>query len=277
MFKPLSILLLAGCQFALTAASQDRSAPPKAAVASESADTDTTETILEAPEVRARAMVAEWEERLGSLEDIARSTSSGQLPDGAAGELQAVVDEMELHVATGHEELLARALRLGALIRAASEEKGRGRVPFWRGPGEAVRVARLLWSPIVHDLGSFGALGAALERGLEADERRTAKLRDSATKMRTKKSFVPPRRLGVNRLRYPPAAKAAALEAHVEVRYLVEDDGTPVVLDVPTAGVPTSLLLAAVSAVGEWTFEPATVGGDGVPAESTITFEFKDQ
>jgi TonB family protein len=72
---------------------------------------------------------------------------------------------------------------------------------------------------------------------------------------------------------YTPAAKEARITGTVILRVLVGRTGE--VEDVELLkGLPKGLDAAAVTAVRQWRFEPATADGKPVPARATLTFNF---
>jgi TonB family protein len=72
---------------------------------------------------------------------------------------------------------------------------------------------------------------------------------------------------------YPPAAKEARITGTVILRVLVGRTGEVEDVEV-LKGLPKGLSAAAVAAVRQWRFEPATVDGKPVPARTTLTFNF---
>jgi len=72
---------------------------------------------------------------------------------------------------------------------------------------------------------------------------------------------------------YTPAAKEARITGTVVVRVLVGTAGEVEEVEI-LKGLPKGLDAAAVNAVRQWRFEPATVGGKPVPARATLTFNF---
>jgi TonB family protein len=72
---------------------------------------------------------------------------------------------------------------------------------------------------------------------------------------------------------YPPAAKEARIKGTVILRVLVDRTGEVEDVEV-LKGLPKGLSDAAVTAVRQWRFEPATVDGKPVPARFTLTFNF---
>lgn len=72
---------------------------------------------------------------------------------------------------------------------------------------------------------------------------------------------------------YPPAAKDARIQGTVILHVLVGKTGEVEDVEV-LKGLPKGLSEAAVAAVRQWRFEPATVDGKPVPARTTLTFNF---
>lgn len=228
------------------------------------------------PEARARAMVKDWQDLLTELEGSVRNADEEAIQE-IRGRVVELVDKMTLHVATGHEELLARALRL--LDLAAPRQPLRQRLSGPRGslftPAQSLHLARQLWPAVTEDLAKFGDGGEALQRGLREHDRKARKLREEAAKAREKRDFVPPNRQGSFEHRYPPPATAAGVEAVVQVRYLIDEDGIPFAPEVQSPDVPSSLLLAGLRTVMDARYEPAMVGTRMVPAEETIAVRFE--
>lgn len=72
---------------------------------------------------------------------------------------------------------------------------------------------------------------------------------------------------------YPSAAKEARVQGTVILHVLVGKNGEVEDVEV-LKGLPKGLSEAAVAAVRQWRFEPATVDGKPVPARATLTFNF---
>ena len=72
---------------------------------------------------------------------------------------------------------------------------------------------------------------------------------------------------------YTPAAKDARIEGTVILHVLVGKTGEVEDVEV-LKGLPKGLSEAAVAAVRQWRFEPATVDRKPVPARTTLTFNF---
>lgn len=72
---------------------------------------------------------------------------------------------------------------------------------------------------------------------------------------------------------YPPAAKEARIAGTVILRVLVGRTGEVEDVEI-LKDLPKGLGTAAVAAVRQWRFEPATVDGKPVPARATLTFNF---
>jgi TonB family protein len=72
---------------------------------------------------------------------------------------------------------------------------------------------------------------------------------------------------------YTPAAKEARIEGTVILRVLVGRTGEVEDVEV-LKGLPKGLSEAAVTALRQWRFEPATVDGKPVPARMTLTVNF---
>lgn len=217
-------------------------------------------------------MVTRWQDLLTELEKAAREADLDTLEAKYPG----LMEGLSIHVATGHEELIASAFRILAsieVLRSRSEQPLDPRLPHY-GATHTLQLARQLWPPIMDDLDAFGELRAPLERAFQEAEREATALRVRAAEMRAKRNFVPPNLQGSREFRYPPAAKAAGLEAVVRVRYLIGEDGVPVFPEVLDHDVPSSLLVAVLEAVLASRFEPAMVGSRLVPAEDTVTVRF---
>lgn len=227
-------------------------------------------------ETRARELVADWQGRLDELEAIARD-GERQSMSAAKHLLLNLSAEMSQHVATGHEELIARTFRLKALLEVVPRRGDRRKAydPQLQAV-EAIGIARLFSQSAAADFSSFGSQGGVLEKGLTAGQRKLVKLQQSAAKMESEDRVFPPRRTGGVHDLYPRAARLAELEAKVEVHYLVDEDGTPWILDIPTPEAPTSLVLAAIRAVSDASYEPATLNGKAVSATASTTFDFRD-
>jgi TonB family protein len=74
--------------------------------------------------------------------------------------------------------------------------------------------------------------------------------------------------------RYPEEAKLAGAEGYVQLRAVIQRDGTlgPItVLDAPHP----ALAEAAREAVGQWLYEPARLNGDPVEVETAIQIRFR--
>lgn len=228
------------------------------------------------PEARARAMVGRWRDLVVKLEDSVRRADENALQE-MRGPAEELLDEMVLHVATGHEELLARALRLRDLVAPARSTMWRVLLP--RTPRltstRYLHLARQLWPPVTQELEAFGDPGRTLRRELRDLDRRAEKLRKEAHKARSKKDFVPPNRQGSHEIRYPPAAGAVDVESVVRIRYLVDEGGVPFAPEVLDEDVPSSLLLAGLQTVLAARYEPAMVGTRMVPAEITMAVRFE--
>ena len=72
---------------------------------------------------------------------------------------------------------------------------------------------------------------------------------------------------------YTPAAKEARIEGTVILRVLVGRTGEVEGVEI-LKGLPKGLSAAAVAAIRQWRFEPATVDGKPVPARATLTVNF---
>lgn len=72
---------------------------------------------------------------------------------------------------------------------------------------------------------------------------------------------------------YTPAAKEARITGTVILRVLVGRTGEVEDVEV-LKGLPKGLSAAAVTAVRQFRFEPATADGRPVPARMTLTFNF---
>lgn len=263
----LSVGLLSLLAMPLAAQESGEAATP--APIEESAGITTTS---DPPEERARAMVTRWQDLLTELEDAAREADLDTLEAKYPG----FMEEISVHVATGHEELIARAFRIMAsieVLQSRSEPPPDSPSPHF-GATHTLQLARQLWPPIADGLDAFGELSEPLEQASQEAEHEAKELRERAAQMRADRNFVPPNLQGSREFRYPPAAKAAGLEAVVRVRYLIDEDGVPVFPEVLDHDVPSSLLTAALEAILASRFEPAMVGSRLVPAEDTVTVRF---
>lgn len=228
------------------------------------------------PEARARAMVGRWRDLVAELEDAVRQADEDALEE-MHGPVAELLNEMTFHVATGHEELLARALRLSGLVAPRLPKRNRFHAPqisLFTTAG-SLHLARQLWPPVTEDLDEFGTAGSVLRRELRDLDERAKELRKHAARAREKKNFVAPARQGSHEFRYPPAAEAAGVEAVVQIRYLIDEDGVPFAPEIQNRDVPSSLLLAGLHTVLAARYEPAMVGTRLVPAEETIAVRFE--
>lgn len=228
------------------------------------------------PEARARAMARRWRDRVAELEASVRQADEDALQE-MYGPVAELLNEMTFHVATGHEELLARALRLSDLVAPRLPNRKRFRAPQISPftTARSLHLARQLWPPVTEDLDEFGAAGSTLRRELRDLDQRAEELRKHAAKVRTKKNFVTPNRQGSHEIRYPPAAEVAGVEAVVRIRYLIDEDGVPFAPEIQNRDVPSSLLLAGLHTVLAARYEPAMIGTRLVPAEKTVAVRFE--
>lgn len=228
------------------------------------------------PEARARAMVGRWRDLVAELEDSVRQADEEALQE-MRGPVVKLLNEMTFHVATGHEELLARALRLSGLVapRLPKRKRFPAQQDSLNSAARSLHLARQLWPPVTEDLDDFGAVGSVLQRELRDLDRRAEELRKHAAKVRAKKNFVAPNRQGSHEIRYPPAAEAAGVEAVVRIRYLIDEDGLPFAPEIQNRDLPSSLLLAGVHTVLAARYEPAMVRTRLVPAEENIALRFE--
>jgi periplasmic protein TonB len=74
---------------------------------------------------------------------------------------------------------------------------------------------------------------------------------------------------------YPTLAKAQHVEGAVRVDALVDENGR--VSSAKVVGGPTLLHQAAIDAVRQWKYQPATLDGKPVPMHLTVTLQFKLQ
>jgi periplasmic protein TonB len=74
---------------------------------------------------------------------------------------------------------------------------------------------------------------------------------------------------------YPTIAKAQHVEGAVRIDALVDENGR--VSSAKVVGGPTMLHQAAIEAVRQWKYQPATLDGKPVPMHLTVTLQFKLQ
>lgn len=73
---------------------------------------------------------------------------------------------------------------------------------------------------------------------------------------------------------YTEHARAARIQGVVILRTLIDDEGNVVNIEI-LKELPMGLSEAAVDAVKQWKFEPATLDGQPVPANHNVTVNFK--
>lgn len=73
---------------------------------------------------------------------------------------------------------------------------------------------------------------------------------------------------------YTELARAARIQGVVILRTLIDDEGNVVDIEI-LKELPMGLSEAAVDAVKQWKFEPATLGGEPVPVNHNVTVNFK--
>lgn len=97
------------------------------------------------PEARARAMVGRWRDLVAELEDSVRHADEDALQE-MRGPVAELLNEMTFHVATGHEELLARGLRLSGLVTLHWSQRHRFPEPQIASftAGRSLHIARQL-------------------------------------------------------------------------------------------------------------------------------------
>jgi protein TonB len=74
---------------------------------------------------------------------------------------------------------------------------------------------------------------------------------------------------------YPALAKTQHIEGAVRVDALVDENGR--VSSMKVVSGPTLLQQAAMDAVRQWKYQPATLDGKAVPMHLTVTLQFKLQ
>jgi periplasmic protein TonB len=74
---------------------------------------------------------------------------------------------------------------------------------------------------------------------------------------------------------YPVLAKTQHIEGNVRVDALVDENGRISAMKVISG--PTLLHQAAMDAVRQWKYQPATLDGKTVPMHLTVTLQFKLQ
>ena len=94
--------------------------------------------------------------------------------------------------------------------------------------------------------------------------------RDADGVYRIGSGLPPPRRMGV--AVYPEDAKAAGIEGNVQTEIVVDETGT--VVDAKVWGSVPLLDEAALNAVREWQFQPASFNGKPIPVRMTVTVQF---
>lgn len=217
------------------------------------------------PKVVAQKMVAGWEKELEAEEQLARHGELGEQPKPRS--VGGLLDVQE-HIVTGHEKLVARALRLSALRHLVSRDQ---RSALW-----AIEAARLFWPQVTEDLGSFGTDGQRLRRLLDKDKLVTV---DARPLDLTQHGVLPPHPAAPIRLRYPPPARVAKLEGTVSLRVFIDRSGDghwPELVDKTTSTRATSLLLAALNAVRDTHFKAATKHGLPMPSFYTVDLKFRN-
>lgn len=216
------------------------------------------------PKVVAEKMVAGWQKDLENDEDLARSGEEKQARPGhdATSLLVALADQ----VVTGHEELVARALRLSALANLAKHDN---RAAMW-----AIEAARLFWPKVTDELDSFGPTGKRLVRLLHEDMHL---LKEARALDLSKRGILPPRPLTPLSPRYPEPARVAKLEGTVALRVVIDRAGDarwPEITDGGASTRATALLLSAVNTLRATHFQPATKRGSPVVSFYTIDLKF---
>ena len=217
------------------------------------------------PKVVAQKMVAGWEKQLEAEEELACQGELGKQPRPRPG---GVLLDVQEHIVTGHEELVARALRLSALRNLVDHDQ---RSALW-----AIEAARLFWPQVTKDLGSFGTDGRRLEQLLGQDKLVTEDVRPLDL---TRRGVLPPRPAAAIRLRYPRPARVAKIEGTVSLRVFIDRSGDghwPELLDKTTSTQATCLLLAALNAVRDTHFHAATKRGLPMPSFYTVDLKFRN-
>ena len=74
---------------------------------------------------------------------------------------------------------------------------------------------------------------------------------------------------------YPVLAKTQHIEGNVRVDALVDENGR--ISSMKVISGPTLLHQAAMDAIRQWKYQPATLDGKTVPMHLTVTLQFKLQ
>jgi len=217
------------------------------------------------PKVVAQKMVAGWEKKIEADEELARS---GGLRKQSKPHTAGVLLNIQEHVVTGHRKTLARALRISALVHLVYKDE---RSAVW-----TLEVARLFWPQVTEDVGSFGAIGQRLQQLLDKDRQLAESARPLGT---TQHAILPPAPAGSIRLKYPRPARVAKLEGTVSLRVFIDRSGNghwPELVDKGTSTRATALVLAALNAVRDAHFHPATKRGLPMPSFYTLDLKFRN-
>lgn len=120
---------------------------------------------------------------------------------------------------------------------------------------------------------------AAIEVLREAAEERQSAAREVASAARARHSMTlaesnRPVKVHDVAPQYPDLAREARIQGVVILKTLIDDEGNVADIEV-LKSLPMGLSEAAVDAVRQWKFKPATVDGTPVPANHNVTVNFK--
>ncbi|MXZ36674.1 MAG: energy transducer TonB [Holophagales bacterium] len=147
---------------------------------------------------------------------------------------------------------LAVAFTLGFVVRS--------QLPVERESGEALEAA-------------------AIEVLRDAAEERQSAAREAASAARARHSMMlaesnRPVKIHDVAPQYPDVAREARVQGVVILKTLIDDEGNVADIEV-LKSLPMGLSEAAVDAVKQWKFEPATVDGTPVPTNHHVTVNFR--
>lgn len=231
--------------------------------------TDDPSSSPPAPAVAQTNPLDEWVVRLRQADAALRS---GDYATGGAT-AQAVLEEMTGAIQGGNRA--APLMGMASLLRAvAAAGLERADEAMWHW-----YVAQSLHPDYAGaDLDAYGAAGERLRAGAAADRGAAGAIVDLTQPELADPSIVPPERLTGSMPAHPTSLAAACIEGRVAVRALVEVDGTtaqPSLIEA-TGGPP--MVVAALEAMRDWTFRPATLDGRAIPAfyNLAINLELED-
>lgn len=213
-------------------------------------------------------VVQNWKQRLQSIDELLKAQEHKK----AKKKVNTLLEEMCNRIASG--EGSAPILSMAVLLRAVAEAGlGNEHDATWD-----FHMARNLYPELGEsDLSVYGETGDLLLRLLEGKTKNTdqekadSKPREDQGDLEG--SMIPPQKRYAPMPKYPFTQRIACLEGKIIIQLVIDENGKPRSPNILFSRYPV-LAFAAIDAMREWRFNPASKNGQPVSAYYIVTVNF---